>query len=174
MREVDNILIGAGELYIAKFTGSEIPVNEEIETEANNVGHCSSGFEVSYKPSFKEVINQYGHLVKQFVESEEVTCKTGIMTWALDNLAMFSTGKINETSGKKTLTIGANQHVETLLVRFVHKKEDGKKLRFTMIGQAGNGFSMNFENKEITIDAEIKAVKKVKDFLCSFEEEIGE
>lgn len=174
MRELDNILIGAGELYIAKFTGTEIPAIEEIETEANNVGHCSSGFEVSYKPSIKEVVNQYGHLVKQFVESEEVVCKTGIMTWALDNLAMFSTGKINETSGKKTLTIGANQHVETLLVRFVHKKEDGKKLRFTMIGQAGNGFSMNFENKEITIDAEIKAVKKVKDFLCSFEEEIGE
>ena len=174
MRELDNILIGAGELYLAKFKGTEIPAREEIETEANNVGHCSSGFEVSYKPSIKEVVNQYGDIVKQYVESEEVTCKTGIMTWALDNLAMFSTGKINETSGKKTLTIGANQHVETLLVRFVHKKEDGKKLRFTMIGQAGNGFSMNFENKEITIDAEIKAVKKVKDFLCSFEEELGE
>ena len=87
---------------------------------------------------------------------------------------MFSTGKINETSGKKTLTSGANKHLETLLVRFVHTKEDGKKIRFTMIGQAGNGFSMNFENKEITVDAEIKAVKKVKDFLCSFEEEIGE
>ena len=174
MNKIDNILIGAGELYLAKFTGSEIPASEEIEIEANNVGHCSSGFEVSYKPSIKEVVNQYGDIVKQYVESEEVTCKTGIMTWALDNLAMFSTGKINETSGKKTLTIGANKHLETLLVRFVHTKEDGKKIRFTMIGQAGNGFSMNFENKEITVDAEIKAVKKVKDFLCSFEEEIGE
>ena len=32
MRELDNILIGAGELYLAKFTGSEIPASEEIET----------------------------------------------------------------------------------------------------------------------------------------------
>ena len=174
MNKIDNILIGSGELYITKFAGSEVPTSEEIETETNNVGHCSSGFEVSYKPSIKEVVNQYGDIVKQFVESEEVTCKTGIMTWALDNLAMFSTGKVTSTSGKKTLTIGASKNIETLLVRFVHTKEDGKKIRFTMIGQAGNGFSMNFENKEITVDAEIKAVKKVKDFLCSFEEEIGE
>ena len=174
MNKIDNILIGSGELYITKFTGSEVPENETIETETNNVGHCSSGFEVSYKPSIKEVVNQYGDIVKQYVESEEVTCKTGIMTWVLDNLAMFSTGKVTSTGGKKTLTIGANKYLETLLVRFVHTKEDGKKIRFTMIGQAGNGFSMNFENKEITIDAEIKAVKKVKDFLCSFEEEIGE
>lgn len=171
--ERDNILIGAGELYITEFTGTEIPEHAEIEVEANNVGACSSGFDVEYKPTINYIKDQYGDVVKSYIESEEITCKTGIMTWKLDNLTNFSSGTIVTDSAKKTLTIGGSKSLKTLLVRFVHTKEDGKKIRFTTIAQAGNGFVVPFQNKEITVDAELKSIKKVSDFICSFEEEIG-
>ena len=57
------------------------------------------------------------------------------------------------------------------MLRAVHTKENGKKIRFTMIGQGGSGFAIAWENKEVTIDAELTAIKKVKGFLASFEEE---
>lgn len=166
------IIIGAGELYLETFTGTSIPENATIETETNNVGHCNSGFTVEYKPSIYEVKNQYGNVVKSFVESEEVTCSTGIMSWDLANLEKFSTGVLTAETGKKIITIGGNKNLKTLLVRFVHTKEDGKKIRFTMIGQSTDGFSFGFEAKELSIDAKIKAIEKVSKFLCSFEEEI--
>lgn len=61
-----------------------------------------------------------------------------------------------------------------VLIRFVHKKDDGKKIRFTMIGSAGNGFEMEFNPEEETVvDAEFTAVEVVKNFLASIEEEIS-
>ena len=41
-----------------------------------------------------------------------------------------------------------------------------------MIGQGGNGFTLAFETKELTVDAEITAIEKIPDFLASIEEEI--
>ncbi len=169
----NEIIIGAGELYLQTFTGTAVPEDEAIEVEANNVGHCNSGFTVEYKPSMYEAKNQYGNVVKTFVESEDVTCSTGIMSWDLANLSKFSTGVLTSEAGKKTITIGAKKTLETLLVRFVHTKEDGKKIRFTCVGQNSDGFSLNFENKELTIDAKIKAIEKISKFLCSFEEEVA-
>ena len=43
-----------------------------------------------------------------------------------------------------------------------------------MIGQAGNGFVIEFADKELVLDAEIAAIEKKKGFLAEIEEEIGE
>ena len=43
-----------------------------------------------------------------------------------------------------------------------------------MLGQGGSGFSLAFENKEVTVDAELAAIKKVEGFLASIEEELTE
>ena len=43
-----------------------------------------------------------------------------------------------------------------------------------MIRQGGSGFAIAFENKEVTVDAELSAIKKVSGFLASFEEELTE
>lgn len=170
----DNILLGAGEVYLFEFTGSELPSDEVIEAEANNVGHCSGGFSVEYKPTKYEVKNQYNKTVKSFITSEEITAKTGILTWDLKKLALLSTAKFTESEDKttKTLVIGEGGGLKSVLIRFVHTKDDGKKIRFTMIGQGGSGFNLEFSDKEVTIDAEITAIEKIKNFLAKFEEEI--
>lgn len=174
MANIEEIIFGAGEVYLYEFTGTEVPEHTVIETEAHNVGHCSGGFAVEYKPEVYDVKNQYGKIVKRFVKSEDISAKTGILSWDLAKLALLSTAKFVETTAKRTLTFGGGSNLITVLLRFVHEKEDGKKLRFTMIGQAGNGFSIEFTDKELVVDAEITAIEKVKNFLAEIEEEIGE
>lgn len=172
----DEIILGAGEVYMTEFTGDAIPEDAEIETAENNVGHCSGGFTVNYKPTKYDVLNQYQKVVKSFVTKEEITAKTGVLTWQLQNLAKLSTGEYSEDKVKKTRSVvftGKGKSLMTVLFRFVHEKENGKKVRFTMIGQGGAGFALEFTSeKELTIDAELAAISKVDGFLAKFEEEL--
>lgn len=175
MEENKDIILGAGEVYMYEFKEEQIPGHEKIETENNNVGHCHGGFAIDYKPEKYDVKNQYGKTVKSFITKEEITAKTGILSWDLNKLALLSTAKITEDKEKKTrkLTFGGGGSLKTVLIRFVHKKSDGKKIRFTMIGQGGNGFNLDFSDKETTIDADIQAIEHIKGFLAEFEEEIN-
>mgnify|MGYP001858586301 CR=1 FL=1 len=74
MNDINEILIGACDVYMYEFTGAEVPENTVIETDEHNVGHCSSGFTVDYKPTKYDVKNQYGQIVKSAV-TEEAICR---------------------------------------------------------------------------------------------------
>lgn len=173
-KDKNEILLGAGEVYMYEFMGDTIPENNVIETEDHNVGHTSGGASIDYKPKKYDVKNSYGKIVKSFITEEEITFKTGLLTWILENVALLSTAKITTDSVKKTktLTFGGGGALKNVLIRFVHTKDNDKKIRFTMIGQGGNGFSLKFEDKEVTVDAEITAIEYIKNFLASFEEEL--
>lgn len=178
--DVNGVLLGAGEVYMYEFDGTTIPEDSEIETDAHNVGHCSGGFSIDYKPEVYDVKNQYNKIVKRFIISEACTAKTGILTWDLEKLALLSTAKFTKTDAtstekekRKLVVGGSNNSLKTVLFRFVHEKADGNKLRFTMIGQGGNGFALEFTTKELTVDATIEAIEHIKNFLFSLEEEIG-
>ncbi len=173
--ENKEIILGACDIYMYEFTGETIPSHEEIETSEHNVGDCSGGFAIDYKPTKYDVENQHGAIVKSFITKEEISAKTGIMTWNLGRLALLSTAEfeVDDEKNIKTLTFTGNgKALKTVLLRAVHKKENGKKIRFTMLGQGGSGFALTFENKELTVDAELAAVKVLDGFLASFEEEI--
>ncbi|WP_041137848.1 hypothetical protein [Beduini massiliensis] len=175
MGNKEEILMGAGEVYMINFDGQEIPEDAEIETDQNNVGHCNSGFAIEYKPELYDVKNQYKKIVKRFVVGEELTIKTGIISWAMEKLAMLSTAKydVDKTKKVKKLVFGGKNPLATVLVRFVHQKSNGKNIRFTAIAQGGNGFALEFSGeKELTIDAQLTAIEKKKDWLAEFEEEL--
>lgn len=174
-KDKDEILLGSGELYMYEFSGEDIPEHADIETEEHNVGHCSGGASIDYKPEKYEVKNQYNKTIKSFITNEEINFKTGILTWDLEKLKLLSASKYSEDTSKgiRKLTFTGSGILKNVLVRFVHEKEDGKKLRFTMIGQGGNGFSLSFEDKELTVDADISAIEYIKNFLAEFEEEIS-
>lgn len=177
MGKIDSIVLGAGELYLMTTNDGNIPDNATIETEANNVGHCSGGATLEYKPETYDVKNQYNRIVKRFIKGEEISFKTGVLTWELELLTRLSTAKFqNDTEAKvKKLTFGAGGALATNIVRFVHVKDNGKKIRLTLIGQAGNGFSLEFSGeKETTIDAEFMAIEKKKGFLAEITEESDE
>ena len=174
MKDINEIVLGAGEVFMYEFSGEAIPEHAEIETDEHNVGHCSGGFSIDYKPDKYDVKNQYGKTVKSFITKEEITAKTGILTWSLEKLSLLSTAKFVADKAKKirTLKFGGGGALKTVLLRFVHTKENGKKIRFTMIGQGGNGFSLEFSDKELTVDSEITAIEYIKNFLAEFEEEL--
>ena len=96
MKDINEILIGACDVYMYEFTGAEVPENTVIETDEHNVGHCSSGFTVDYKPTKYDVKNQYGQIVKSAVTEEAISAKTGILTWNLANMSLLSTGEYTE------------------------------------------------------------------------------
>lgn len=171
----DEIILGAGEVFIYEFSGAEIPGDSVIETEEHNVGHCAGGFVIDYKPTSYEVLNQYEKIVRKFITKEEISAKTGVLSWALEKLSLLSTAEYTtDKPGKKRklLFTGKGKSLKTVLLRFVHTKENGKKVRFTMIGQGGSGFALEFSTKELTIDTEITAINKIHGFLASFEEEL--
>lgn len=173
----DEIILGAGEVFVYEFTGSEIPEDSVVETEEHNVGHCSGGFTIDYKPTSYEVLNQYEKIVKKFITKEEISAKTGVISWALEKLSLLSTAEYTVDKEKKTrklLFTGKGKSIKTVLLRFVHTKENGKKIRFTMIGQGGSGFALEFSTKELVVDTEITAINKIDGFLASFEEELTE
>lgn len=175
MENKEEILMGSGELYMTEFVGTEIPENEEIETDENNVGHCNSGFSIEYTPELYDVINQYGKIVKRFTIKEDIKVKTGIISWALNKLALLSTARfeLDETKKTRRLIFGSRDPLKSVLVRFVHEKDNGKKLRFTTVAQGGNGFALEFNTeKELTIDAQLTAIEKIKNWLAEFEEEL--
>lgn len=178
MKDKDEVLLGAGEVYLYEFTGDKIPEDSEIETPEHNVGHCSGGFTVNYKPTKYDILNQYEKIVKSFITKEEISAKTGVLTWNLKNLELLSTGDFSEeTSPKKERKLvftGKGKTLKTVILHFVHEKENGKKIRFTMIGQGGSGFAIEFAQKEVVVDAEITAISKLDGFLASFREELDE
>lgn len=173
--EAKEILIGAADVFMYQFEGTEIPEHSVIETAEHSVGHCSGGFTVDYKPTKYDIENHHGNIVKSYITKEEISAKTGVMSWDLDKLSLLSTGECTVDKVKKERKLmftGEGKALKTVLIRAVHVKENGKKLRFTMIGQGGSGFSIAFENKEVTVDSELAAIKKVAGFLASFEEEL--
>lgn len=173
----DEIIMGAGELYMMIFNGGTIPSNEEIEKNENNVGHCQGGFSIDYKPEVYDVKNQYNTIVRRFTIGEEITTKTGILSWDLERLQMLSTAKyvLDAAKGLRKLIFGGKNPLATVLVRFVHTKENGKKIRWTTIAQGGNGFALEFSgDKELTVDAELASIEKNKGWLGEFEEELSD
>lgn len=173
----NEIIMGCGEVYLLEFKDQEIPEDEIIETDENNIGHSSGGASFEYKPEAYEIINSCGQTVKKFITKEECTFKTGLLTWAMENIALLSTAKYTEDLEKKTrkVTIGGGGSLANVLVRFVHTKENGKKLRLTMIANAGNGFTLDFgSEKETVLDAEFTAISFIKNFLAEFSEEMAD
>lgn len=156
-----NVILGSGDLFIAKFTG-EIPESNIIESVENKIGSIKGGASLSVEPEVYEVIDDKGLCLKRFITKQEITFKSGILTWDLETLKMLTLGGTltsDETKQLDTLKIGANGTIEQYLVRFVHKMDDGKKIRVTVVGTASAGFELKFNPEEETvIDAEFKAM----------------
>ncbi|MHC5248821.1 hypothetical protein [Enterococcus sp. LJL90] len=171
----NDVILGAGELYLTEFTGTAVPEHATIETDENNVGHTSGGAQFTYTPSIYDVENSYGKTVKRKITKTECTFKSGILTFSPTKIGLLTNATILEdaTKGVSKITFGENNPLKNVLVRFVHTKDDGKKIRLTMIANATNGFTMSFQSgQETVIDAELSAIEYLKNFLAEIETEI--
>lgn len=168
------ILLGGGEVYIMPVGDlTALPDDSEIEVAEYNVGYCTGGFKITYKPKQTSVYNQYNQLVRTFTTQEDFTAQTGILTWNVDNIASLSNAEIIESSSEKRVVFTGSGDLEVVILRFVYTKPDGNKIRFTMVGQGGQGFSMDFTDKATSINAEITGIQYFNKFLAEFREEVS-
>jgi hypothetical protein len=157
----EKIILGSGLLYIADASGG-IPANAELEKSENLIGYISGGATLEYKPDFYTAKDDLGYVSKTILTSEEVTLKSGIMTWNGETLAkLCSTARVTESNGIRTVKIGGvnNQDGKSYIIRFVHKDAADGDIRVTIKGQNKAGFSFAFaKDKETVIDAEFSAL----------------
>ncbi|MGL4452174.1 MAG: hypothetical protein ACRCX8_19565 [Sarcina sp.] len=167
----DGIIIGGGNLYVMAIgSATAIPPDAEIEVDTYNVGVCSGGFKTNYKPQATEVYNQFDQLVKTFITREEISCKTGLMTWNLQNMANLSTATYMKDGNTTRVVFTGSGSLAVVLVRFVHTEPDGTVIRFTMVGQGGKGFGLEFGDKPVSVDAEFQGIAYFNNFLAEFRE----
>ena len=158
----DEIILGSGDLYIVEFTG-EIPEDTTIETDANRAGNIKAGATLEYSIESQTVQDDKGRVKKTIVTKETVNFKTGLITWAKQYMqALIQTARIDEKtkSGHRLYKLGglANLNKTRYLWRFVHTRDDGRKLRITVTGKNTGTISMAFKPEDATtVDAQITA-----------------
>ena len=159
----EQVILGSGNLYIVAFNDA-IPADATFETETNMIGYIKGGASLEYKPTEYEVKDDNENICKRFIISEEITFKSGILTWdtsALSKLVASGTYEDDATNKVKTLKLGGvgAREMAQYAIRFVHIKADGNTVKITLVGTASNGFSLAFaSDKETVIDAEFKAL----------------
>ena len=162
-RTKETITLGSGKLYSTEYTGV-IPSNDDLEKESNILGYIQKGASLDYKPEFYEAEDDLGIVKKQILTKEEVTFKSGILTWNAETLKkLVATGRITEDAekGMRTIKIGGinNNDGKQYIFHFVHEDKKDGNVRITIVGQNTAGFSLAFaKDAETVIDAEIKAL----------------
>lgn len=172
----EKIVLGSGKLYTSIFDET-IPTNEELEIEDNLLGLIQGGATLDYKPKFSDVTDDLGLVQKTILTNEEVTLKSGVLTWNGKTLTkLCNTARITEANGKRTVKIGGlnNQDGKQYIIRFVHEDKIDGDIRITIIGSNQGGFTFKFaKDKETVVDAEFKAAPMDKEgTLIIYEEDI--
>lgn len=158
----EEIILGSGELYLAEFDGETIPEDAVIETEANRAGNIKGGAKLEYSISSQTVKSDNGRVTKTIITEETVKLITGLITWVKMWIqALIATARVDESkAGHRIFKIGGlgNQNKKRYLYRFVHTRDDGRKLRLTVTGKNVGTISIAFDPENpTTVDAEIAA-----------------
>lgn len=158
----DEIILGSGDLYIVEFSG-EIPEDATIEADTNRAGNIKGGATLEYSTESQTVQDDKGRVKKTIITKETVTFKTGLMTWVKKYMqALIQTARIDEESkaNHRIYKLGglANLNKTRYLWRFVHTRDDGRKLRITVTGKNTGTISLAFQpENETVVDSEITA-----------------
>lgn len=157
----EKINLGSGEIFIDEFT-TTIPTDLLLEVEDKRLGYVSGGATLSYKPSVYTAEDDLGIVSKTIVTKEDVTLKSGVMTWCGKTLQkLAATARVTEVAGKRTVKIGGinMQDGKKYVIRFLHKDVNDGNVRITIVGTNQSGFSLAYmKDKETVVDAEFTAV----------------
>lgn len=173
-----NVILGSGDLYIGTVDPSA--TEDQITAALQNVGSISGGAVLTYKPKFYDIVSANRGTIASFKTDEEVTFKSGILTWNLENIEKLSAAYFSEDSvkGTRRVGIGGMKNVPINYLRFIHTKPDGKTLTVNIFkAQSQGGFDLTFDSeKETILDAEFKAlavINKTDGNLVEIIEEVG-
>lgn len=158
----EEIILGSGDLYLCEYTG-EIPDDSAIEKDENRAGNIKGGASLEYTVSSLSVEDDMGRVKRTILTKEDVKLKTGLITWAENWFrALIPTARVDTTSkaGHRVIKLGglSKQSHTKWLYRFVHTRDDGRKLRITVTGKNVGTVSLKFDTENpTTVDAEVAA-----------------
>lgn len=170
--KIDNpeeIILGSGDLYVVAFKGGQVPDDGTIETDVNRAGNTKGGAALEYSSSSQTVEDDEGHVKRTVITKENLTMKTGMLTWAEHWIkALLPTARVDKESkpGHAIWKIGglSQQGTDGYLFRFVHTRDDGRKLRVTVTGKNTGPVALKFDPENpSTVDGEITANSLDKD-----------
>lgn len=174
---VEKIRLGSGKLYCMEFTGT-LPEISAICVDKNRLGYIQGGATLEYKPSFYEAKDDLGYVSKSILTEEEVTLKSGVLTWNGATLEkLCSTARVSEDKSKKLRTVkiggAGNANGKKYVLCFHHSDKIDGDVWIMIVGTNQNGFDIAFlKDKETVIDAEFKALPGDKEgTLVTFIEE---
>ena len=175
-RDGEVITLGSGDVMIKEFTGA-MPAYTDF-TEKDLIGRISGGAELEYKGTFHEAKDDTGRVRKTIITDEEVTFKSGVMTWNGKTLQkLVSTARAEDKNGIRTVKIGglSNYNGKSYAICFHHTDHIDVDVWIVIRGTAKGGFKMAFaKDKETVVDAEFSALPSDDEgTLITFVEEIG-
>ena len=96
--EAERIILGSGYIHVATFTkGQAIPNPEDFCKDDTLFAYIKGGATIEYAPEFYEAKDDMGKVAKTVVTDEEVTLKSGIMTFTGNTLAkLCDTARVSE------------------------------------------------------------------------------
>jgi hypothetical protein len=173
----DSIYLGSGDLMIKEYA-DVMPEYTEFKVETDLLGRIQGGCTLEYKGTWYEAKDDTGKAVKTIITEEEVTLKSGIMTWNGKTLAQLcSTARVTEKDGIRTVKIGGvgNYDGKSYALCFHHSDKIDGDVWVVVRAVNQGGFSLAFaKDKETVIDAEFKCLPHDDEgTLITYVEEIG-
>lgn len=157
------INVGVGDIYVVKVS-EDITVDSKddvLEVEANKIPHTSGGITFNYTATKKDITDDKGVVIDKAKEDEKLTIKIGILE---DMASMYEwlteTAEIDDTNeGFTKIGIGGDvQSDSKFVLRYVHTRKNGKKVRYTALVLPADGFSEPYTKGEAKIvDCEVTA-----------------
>lgn len=162
-RSKENITLGSGIPYIVEYNG-EMPTIEEICIDANRLGYCKGGAELSYTEETYEEKDDLGYVSKVITTSEEALLKLGLLTWNGETMKYLADRcKVTEdkTKGTRTIHIGGagNSQGKEWAICFKHEDKKDGNLWVLIRGRNSVGFTLTLAADAGTvIEPEFKAL----------------
>ena len=174
----NTIYLGSGDLMFKEFIDS-MPAYTDFKVDTDLLGRIQGGATLEYKGTWYEAKDDTGKAVKTIITEEEVTLKTGIITWNGKTLAQLcSTARVTESNGIRTVKIGGvgNHDGKSYALCFHHADKVDGDVWIVIRAVNQGGFSLAFaKDKETVIDAEFKCLPQDDEgTLIQYIEEIGE
>lgn len=186
--ENERIILGSGYMHIATFESTfnvETFDPEAFCTESNLFSYISGGATLEYKPTFYQAKDDLGKVAKTTITEEEVTLKSGLMTFCgntmeklCDTARVTVKTKTETKTGRRIVKVGGigNRKNSKYVIVFHHEDPVDGDIWIAIVGNNQAGFTLAFaKDKETVVDAEFKALPMdAEGTLIRYEEEVIE
>lgn len=180
-KDPERIILGSADVYITAFDGETVPATADICKPENLMAYIQGGASAEYKPSFYTAKDDTGKKSKTIITEEEVTVKTGIMTFNGKKFEyLCDTARVTEDKEKKrrTVKIGGvgNRKGSRYVICLHHTDPVDGDIWIMVVGNNQAGFTISFtKDKETVVDEEITALPMDNEgTLLLYEEELSE